>query len=505
MANRLVSVDDNLHLPPEVLTQLTADVRTEFNTSLSQAQSAASSATSSATAASNSASSASSSASTASAAAAQATAIVTGDLDPANAVLIDDAGSATREALDEHYMAADSAPTNVVNLTGAGIPTDGSNAASALNTLIGTLAPGSVLIGDPNSTYTLSGTVVLNKSITLRDIRFHTENYTGVAIRVISSNVTLDNVTINGDTNVGTPVTTNYFVHVDGTSTTRRDNVRILNCTMSNNRGTFIWAEWCTNFTFSGNTLLNGQYAGIMVVSGQWGHITGNTVRSLLMTAPLVNAYGIACTDMDNTSAARSAHIIVSENFIEDVTAWAGIDTHSGEDISIVNNTTWNCWVGINVVPGNSERLFAPKDCVVANNTVVRIDTAAQNAGIVFSGRATGSLLASGYFGGNIIRGYTTPYVTVAIDPSNFRTDGKPLAYGSSTTSVAASGGNAQITVTYPAGLFTAAPFVAVTVSSARVNASVANNTATGCTLSLNNWTTAAANGITVEWRAEER
>ncbi len=505
MANRLVSVDDNLHLPPEVLTQLTADVRTEFNTSLSQAQSAASSAASSATAASNSASSASSSASTASAAAAQATAIVTGDLDPANAVLIDDAGSATRGALDEHYMSADSAPTNVVNLTGAGIPTDGDNAASALNTLISTLTPGSVLVGDPDSTYTLSDTVILNKAITLRDIRFQTGNYTGVAVRVSSSNVTLDNVTIDGDTNIGTPVNTNYFVHVDGTSENQRDNVRILNCSMSNNRGTFIWAEWCTNFTISGNTLLNGQYAGIMVISGQWGHITGNTVRSLLMTAPLVNAYGIACTDVDNTLEARSAHIIVSENFVEDITAWAGIDTHSGEDISIVNNTTWNCWVGINVVPGNSERLFAPKDCVVANNTVVRINTPTQNAGIVFSGRATGNLLTSGFYGGNVIRGYTTPYVTVATDPAHFFTGGKAKAYGSSVVSVAASGGNAQVPITYPAGLFTAAPFVTVTVSSARVNPSVSANTATGCTLSLNNWTTAAANNVTVEWRAEER
>lgn len=65
--------------------------------------------------------------------------------------------------------------------------------------------------------------------------------------------------------------------------------------------------------------------------------------------------------------------------------------------------------------------------------------------------------------------------------------------------------GNATVAVTYPAGLFTEAPFVTVTVSHVRVNAAIINNTATGCTVNLSNWTTAAANGVTVEWRAEER
>lgn len=505
MANRLVSVDDNLDLPPAVQARLTGNVRTEFTTYLNDAQAASSTAVAAASTASSASGTAQSAASTAQAARDQAVAIVTGDLDPANALLIDSPSSATRAALDEHYLSAGAAPANIINLSASSVPSNGTDASSALNALITAASPGDVIVGEPGKSYTLSNVVNITKPLTLRNINFLTASYTGTALRIQSSDVTLDGITCSGDTNGSTPVLTNYFVFVQGTSANRRQNIRITNCTMSNNLGSFIWAEWIEDFYISQNTLTDGQYAGIMVISGKRGQILNNTVRRLLMSSPLVNAYGISCSDLDNNEAARSEHVLIDGNYIEDVKTWAGIDTHSGNNIQIVNNRIWNCWVGINVVPGNSERLLAPKDCIVANNTVVRVDTAEQNAGIVFSGRSTGNLLTSGFYGGNVIRGYTTPYVTVATDPARFFTGGKAKAYGSSVVGVAGSGGNTQVPVTYPAGLFTAAPFVTVTVSSARVNTSVASNTATGCTLNLNNWTTAAANSVTVEWCAEER
>lgn len=502
MANRLVSVDENLNLPPAVQEQLTSNVRNEFTTYLSEAETAASSAATAAGTAASSASTASSAASTAQAAAEDAVAVATGDLDPANAVLINNASSATRVALNQHYLAAGAAPTNVVNVAEAGLPTD-ADVGPGLNALIAAASAGDVLVGDPNITYTLNSMVTLNKPITLRDIKFQTTSYIGTVLRVESSNVTLDRVSIQGVTNATTPELPNYFVFVAGNIDSRIDGLRIKDCFMRYNRGTFIRAEWCTNFEITGNVLMDGQYGGIMMISGKVGRIIGNRVQSLLMSSPLVNSYGIGCTDLDNTEISRSEHVLVMGNYVEDVKGWAGIDTHSGNNIKIIGNTAWNCWLGINVVPGNSERLFAPKDCVVTDNTIVRIDTPTQNAGIVFSGRAT--LLASGYMGGNVIRGYDTPTVTVALDQANWRTAGKARVYGSATTSVAANGGAATVAVTYPAGLFKDPPFVTAYTTNGRVNVAVGSATRDGCNLNLNNWTTAAANSITVEWRAEER
>lgn len=98
MANRLVSVNDALQLPPAVRNQLKIDVEADVAGSVTTAQNAA-------TAASTSRNEAQAAAVVAQEAADEAVAIVTADLDPANAILIADPGSQTREALDERALA----------------------------------------------------------------------------------------------------------------------------------------------------------------------------------------------------------------------------------------------------------------------------------------------------------------------------------------------------------------------------------------------------------------
>lgn len=487
MANRLVSVDDNLNLPTAVQNKLTNNVRAEFQGYLSSSQTAANTATTAA--------------STASAAAAQAVAVSTGDLDPANALLINNDTSATRTALENYFLSTAVADPNVINAVTA-LPTTG-NVATALNDLIDGATTGDVIVGDPAITYTLSSTVNISKGITLRDINFNAGTFTGTALRITASGVTLDNVSVVNASSSAV-VSAHYHVFVAGTSASRIDRLRIRNCSFQNNRGTFIRAEWCTNFVIENNVIRNGQYAGIMMISPKVGLISNNYVDTLLQSSPQVNSYGITVTDMDNNEASRAEHVDIMNNYVSNVKSWAAYDTHSGMGIKFIGNTAWNCWLGINVVPGNNDRLLAPKDCIVTNNVVVRVDTPTQNAGIVFSGRSP-SLLTSGYMGGNVIRGYDTPYVTVATEPGAFRRDPKETAFGSITVSVAANGGYTPTNITFPAGLFTDPPFITMNTTSARVNLGVVSVTKDGATLGANNWTTAAANGVTIEWKAEER
>lgn len=488
MADRLISVDDNLNLPPAVQAKLSNNVRAEFQTYLNSSQTAANTATNAATTASN--------------AAAQAVAVATGDLDPANAVLIADDASATRDALESLFVSNSVVSPTTINAVTA-LPSTG-NVSLALNELISGATAGDVIVGDPAITYTLTATVNITKSITLRDLKFNTGTFTGTALNISASGVTLDNVSVTNSTNVGTPVNAHYHVFVAGTKAAPIDRLQIRNCTFRYNRGTFIRAEWCTNFLIENNVLRDGQYAGIMMISGKVGLISNNYVDSLLQTSPQVNSYGITVTDMDNDEASRSAFVDIVHNYVSNVKSWAAYDTHSGHAIKFLGNTAWNCWLGINVVPGNSDRLFAPRDCIVADNIVVRVDTPTQNAGIVFSGRAP-SLLTSGYMSGNVIRGYDTPYVTVATDPAAFRRDPKQTAFGSVTVSVPGSGGYTPTSITFPAGMFTDPPFITMNTTSARVNLGVVSVTKDGATLGANNWTTAAANGVTIEWKAEEK
>lgn len=99
MANRLVSVDDNLHLPTAVRNQLKADVEADVAGSVTTAQSAAAAASSARDEAVD--------------AAEQAQAIVTADLDGAMGILVNDTDSDTRTALDGVYPLKTSVPQSL--------------------------------------------------------------------------------------------------------------------------------------------------------------------------------------------------------------------------------------------------------------------------------------------------------------------------------------------------------------------------------------------------------
>jgi hypothetical protein len=168
MANRLVSVDENLHLPPAVLDQLTADVRTEFNTSLNNAQTAATNAGNSATAAAGSAT----------AAAASATAAQ----NAANSILIP-----TDEIVDERIDAAGVLKNGefVYDVTKYGAVGDGStpNAVAVQAAVDAALANGGGVVYFPAGDYYMESYVIVGSNLTLRGagVNATTLNKTGIS------------------------------------------------------------------------------------------------------------------------------------------------------------------------------------------------------------------------------------------------------------------------------------------------------------------------------------
>lgn len=154
MANRLVSVDENLHLPPAVLEQLTADVRNEFNTSLTQAQAAATSAGNSAAAAAGSATAAANSASAAQ--------------DAANSILIP-----TDEIVDERLVAAGALTGKggfVYDVTKYGAVGDGTTpSAIAVQAAVNAaLAAGGGVVYFPAGNYYMENYVTTGSNLTIR-------------------------------------------------------------------------------------------------------------------------------------------------------------------------------------------------------------------------------------------------------------------------------------------------------------------------------------------------
>ena len=149
--------------------------------------------------------------------------------------------------------------------------------------------------------------------------------------------VTTNDVTIDGKAFSGTKGT-GYAIHAVGTASNPVRNLVIRNCTISG-YNVAIWLEHVANVTVQGCTISDAGYAGILILNGIGGTLSGNTIRrtgpqTLWRTGdPEVDAYGIAFEH-----GALSSDITVDGNLIEDVPQWQGINAHNGTDLTISNN-----------------------------------------------------------------------------------------------------------------------------------------------------------------------
>jgi len=90
------------------------------------------------------------------------------------------------------------------------------------------------------------------------------------------------------------------------------------------------------------------------------------------------------------------------------------------------------------------------------------------------------------------------------IGPSSGNT-ANAKAFGSTTSANIGPDATATIPITFPAGRFTAAPFVTVSTNAGRLTFAVTNVTTTGCNIIAANWSPATASGIEIYWKAEEK
>jgi hypothetical protein len=150
--------------------------------------------------------------------------------------------------------------------------------------------------------------------------------------------------------------------------------LRIRGGTVDGFRKHGIYLEQVTDFMITDSLIKNIAYGAIMVLSGLIGIIRHNTVNNVIQPTGFVNSYGIAMTrasNQDIATAPRSSGVIVDGNRIDGVTNWEGIDTHGGENLTIVNNVLRNVFIGIALVPCPNEAgddTYAPRGIQVMGN-----------------------------------------------------------------------------------------------------------------------------------------
>ena len=272
---------------------------------------------------------------------------------------------------------------------------------STLPELEAALAVGGDVVCDPTVTIDVTGGVTVGLRTRLLGGTFVCTS--GPAITITSSNVEVSGVTITGG-NDGVFDDTQRLIYALGTADDPLSCIDIHDCTLTNSAAHNIWVEWCEMSRIHHNTITHGLYSGVMVISGNGIGITDNDVSDFVIAPGQSNCYGIAVTDLANTSAARSQRVSIVGNRVA-LVDWEGIDTHGGQNIAVTGNIITGCHRSIALVVGNTTRTTAPTGCGVMGNI---IDASAARVpadiGIFLSGAA--NLPATATIVGNHVTGY---------------------------------------------------------------------------------------------------
>ena len=258
--------------------------------------------------------------------------------------------------------------------------------------------------------------VTLDRPVTIRGRGSITTTGNGPAVTITASNVTVDGLRIAGPQYAEMVSTQTGILVTGGTVAAPITGLRVLNCTVESFGYMGLRLNHCTEFEVSRTTVRNVVYAGVLVMSGNRGRIDSSDVLNVTGTGQ-VNYYGIALTHdkaQPQSTHPRTRDVQVTNNLVDGVTGWEGIDTHGGENIIISGNRVLNCLVGIACVPGeeSGSETLAPRSITVTNNFVDsrRTDGTAR-AGIQLIGAGTlasPAERATGVIANNIIRNHGT-------------------------------------------------------------------------------------------------
>ena len=235
-------------------------------------------------------------------------------------------------------------------------------------------------------------------------------------VTVSASDVTLDHLTING------PQSAVYNglemgVYVGATPAAPLQRLTVKNSVISNFGYGGMYLRNVANFVVSGNTVTDSVYAGIMVLSGITGTVSGNTVKRVGVygsEANVGNSYGISASTQNPATEPASQDITIDGNTVETVQHWEAMDTHGGQRITFSNNIVRYSRRGVMITTGS----LSATDCRVFGNqflSPVSIPVDDQYAVAPVNSTnlsVTGNTISGWGVGHDIITSYVNPGLT---------------------------------------------------------------------------------------------
>lgn len=351
---------------------------------------------------------------------------------------------------------------------------------AAWNTAVASVPSGATFTCPEGDRYKLSGPINIAKAVTIEGGEFlpHT---TGRGLNITASDVTIRGSKFTS-TSAANPDASHQIIAAVGTSSAPLRRVTVDKVTIDKSRHHGVWLEWCEDIKVRDCQIADFQYSGVMLISVTRGEVSGCIIRNALQEGTLVNSYGIAATDLVNTSAGRSRDILITRNIVDNIPKWEGIDTHGGERITITDNVITRCYDGISAVGGSSSRVSAPRSVVISGNTIDSMGISGARSGIRFYG-ITGGEQATGLIGSNQVRGgyvldveakyFEEPSTTIQAQastaPNVYANHPAPFRQWNAVTSIYRNGSSVTRTVAFPAGVFTRPPMVFLAEQPGRV------------------------------------
>lgn len=263
---------------------------------------------------------------------------------------------------------------NIANVKDYGAIGDGvADDTAAFNNAINS---GYKIIYVPSGTFKLSSSINIDSNMsvigngTIIDARTDTGiNFEGLLDINGSDNVLIADLKFKGSGAVASPSLDGAFVVAHNSTNIKFHN---LYCSDVHENYALIFDN-CSNSLIDYCTVINSSYCAIANLNeGNYVTIDHCYVKNVIGMIN-ANAYGIVIHS-GNVRPITAHHLWCTNNYVEGVTNWEGIDAHGGDYITCVGNTVIKCRTGIAIFRDDA-RTITCKYANVSNNTVIGFDT----------------------------------------------------------------------------------------------------------------------------------
>lgn len=267
-------------------------------------------------------------------------------------------------------------------------------------------ADAGALVMIPDGSWPIDAAITVNKALTIRGRSRGAQILQATsdtqAFIVTASGVTFEDLRITGP-QFAIVRTTERGIQCVGTAGAPHDGLTVRGCELDSWGSQGLRLEHVTNTRIKDNYIHDVVNSGCTILSGIRGVFSKNIIRNITGGSP---CYGLAISQVADADP-RSADWAVSDNVVDGVAEWEGMDTHGGQRITFKGNIVRNCDRGICAVPVTD---VAPLDITIDGNIIDSgLTDGTASPGIIVAGvGAAGSPTArvTATIKGNMVRGH---------------------------------------------------------------------------------------------------